>query len=163
VLPLVLLAACGARKVTPPDAGEALRAPGLTGTHLGSCDDPACGNGANPPLGGDHCPMWLPCRVWDTAQPRCEWIHNLEHGHAVLAYNCPTGCADLVKQLTDVWNGRGDPKRILVTPDPKLPRRIAAIVWGFGWQGDDFNAAAIDEVLSHQDEEAPEKGMGCLP
>lgn len=156
---------CGPKGVAHPDAGAVLRAPGLTGVHLASCTDPACGNGANPPLGGDHCPSWLPCRVYDLEQPRCEWIHNLEHGHAVFAYNCPSGCPELVTQLTDLWSARQgsvQARRTLVTPDPSLPKKLAVVVWGFGWQGDTFDAAAVDVVLSHQDEEAPEKLLGCV-
>ena len=150
------------------DAGQpgVLRAPNVQGVHLASCDDVGCGNGANPPLGGDHCPMILPCRKYDTAQLRCQWIHNLEHGHAVLAYNCPEGCPDLVAKLKAVWDAQQpNPmrRRILVTADPKLPFKLAAIVWGFGWQGDVFDEAAVNEVLSHQDADAPEAFYGCAP
>ena len=155
------LVGCGARKPLAADGGEVLRAPGLRGVHLSSCADPGCGNGANPPLGGDHCPTALACRVYDTAQPRCQWVHNLEHGHAVLAYNCPGGCPDLVTQLNGIFAAHAG--RLLVTPDPLLPRRVAALVWGFGWQGDVLNPSAVDAVLSHQDEEAPEPMLGCAP
>jgi hypothetical protein len=164
---VVLLAGCFPKptKVGDGGVGVTLRAPNLAGSHLASCDDPACGNGANPPLGGDHCPTTLACRVYDTAQPRCNWIHNLEHGHAVLAYNCPSGCPEIVQELNDIWSARqGDTqkRRIILTPDPDLPMKVAAIVWGFGWQGDTVNSGAIDTVLTHQDEEAPEKLLGCV-
>lgn len=132
--------------------------------HLASCSDMTCGNGLEPPLGGDHCPMWLPCRAYTEAQPRCQYLHNLEHGHAVLAWNCPQGCPDLVARLTQEFNDRqADPslRRILVTPDPQLSKRMAVMVWGWAWAGDDFDEAAVREVLSHQDLEAPEAGLGC--
>lgn len=145
--------------------GQVLRAAGITGVHVASCsDDTLCGAGGNPPLGGNHCPTWLACRKYDMAQPRCSWLHNLEHGHAVLAYNCPNGCADLVQKLNGLFDSlQSNPtrRRILVTPDPKLPRKVAAIVWGFGWMGDAYDEAAIQEVLSHQDAEAPEANLGC--
>jgi len=169
-LAALLLAGCGSRSsgTAIGDGGPGvLRTPGLSGgLHLAACDDPGCGGGANPPLGGSHCGATLPCRRYDTAQPRCAWIHNLEHGHGVLAYNCPTGCPELVAKLNGVWDAQQpNPtrRRLLVTPDPKLPYRMAAIVWGFGWQGDDFDAAAVDEVLSHQDQDAPEANLGCSP
>src|SRR4051794_35720066 len=63
---------------------------GLSSGHTANCSDPTCGNGTNPPSGGLHCFSWLECRRHDVAQPRCNWIHNLEHGHLVFAYNCPT-------------------------------------------------------------------------
>lgn len=145
--------------------GQKLRVAGVTGVHVSACDDASCGNAAtNPPLGGNHCPSWLPCRKYDTVQPRCQWLHNLEHGHAVLAYNCPGGCPALVAKLGALWDAlQANPvrRRILLTPDPKLPRKVAAVVWGFGWSGDDYDEAAILEVLSHQDVEAPEPGLGC--
>lgn len=132
--------------------------------HLASCSDTACGNGLEPPMGGDHCPTWLPCRAYSDAQPRCQYLHNLEHGHAVLAYHCPSGCPDLVARLTKEFTDRqADPtlRRILVTPDPGLQKRMAVMVWGWAWTGDDYDEAAVREVLSHQDLEAPEAGLGC--
>ncbi len=132
--------------------------------HLASCDDSACGDGFNPPVGGDHCPTWLPCRKYDTAQKRCNWLHNLEHGHAVLAWNCPQGCPEIVEALNALWQTRQadtQQRRIIVTPDPSLPKRVAAMVWGYGWVSDEYGEASILEVLSHQDEEAPEKRLGC--
>ena len=125
----LLLAGCGHRAgvadAGAPDAGGVLRAAGVSGVHVASCADPSCGNGANPPLGGDHCGSTLPCRRYDAGQPRCAWIHNLEHGHAVLAYNCPDGCPALVEKLNAVWEAQPASKRILVTPDPALPFRMA--------------------------------------
>lgn len=133
-------------------------------SHLPSCDDSACGDGFNPPVGGNHCPTWLPCRVYESAQKRCHWLHNLEHGHAVLAYNCPEGCDALVASLKALWQarqGNNQQRRLIVAPDPQLPSRVAAMVWGYGWTGDQYDETAILEVLSHQDEEAPERGLGC--
>lgn len=150
------------------DGGERLRAANIEAIHVASCvDDNACGsNATNPPLGGNHCSVWLNCRKYDAPQPRCQWLHNLEHGHAVLLYNCPNGCPETVERLRAHWDGlQTNPsrKRILLTPDPKLPRKVAAVVWGFGWMGDDYDEAAISEVLSHQDAEAPEAFLGCTP
>ena len=149
------------------DGGEKLRATNIEAIHVTSCaDDNACGIATNPPIGGNHCSVWLNCRKYDTAQPRCQWLHNLEHGHAVLAYNCPSGCPETVAKLSALWDSfQTNPsrRRMVLTPDPKLPRKVAAVVWGFGWMGDDYDEAAITEVLSHQDAEAPEAFLGCSP
>jgi len=151
--------ACGAR--TAPGTAPPLHRTGLAQTHLATCDDAGCGDGQEPPLGGPHCAIVSPCRVWTAPVPRCQWLHNLEHGHAVLAYNCPTGCPDVVAALTAFFDGgRG---RVLVTPDPKLTTRVAALVWGWGWAGDTADADAIRAVLAYQDVDAPEAGLGCPP
>lgn len=163
----LLLAAC-----PQPDSCEArygIQHVGVTNaTHVGTdCSvTPACGNGVNPPTGGPHCSFTVACRQYDAAQPRCSWIHNLEHGHAVLAYNCPEGCPEVVAALGQLWNespiGSGA-HRALVTPDPLLPRRVAAVVWGWSYVADEVNPDAIRCLLAHQDEEAPERGLPCSP
>jgi hypothetical protein len=159
--------ACGPVKPMTADAGDGsgiTHETGIANPHVPSCEDPAqCGDGSEPPIGGPHCPVWTNCRVWDMAQPRCEYIHNLEHGHMVLAYNCPSGCADVVSALTAYWMGRPDPKRILVTPEPLLKSKVAAMVWGWGWAGDSVDTSKLDEIASHQDKEAPEAGLPCDP
>jgi hypothetical protein len=164
---LLATIACGPVR-PPPTVGDGgldlIHRTGLANNHVASCDDPSiCGDGQEPPLGGPHCPSWLNCRVWATAQNRCEYIHNLEHGHMVLVYNCPSGCPDVVDALTQYWASKPDPKRILVTPDPLLKTKVAAMVWGWGWQGDAVDTARLDDVASHQDQEAPEAGLACSP
>lgn len=87
----------------------------------------------------------------------------MEHGHAVLAYNCPQGCDDVVGQLTairDAQRSQGN-TRIMVVPDTQLPARVAALVWGWGWTGDTVDDTAIDAVLALQDSEAPEPHISC--
>lgn len=145
------------------DGGPISHIPILLNPHVTTCTE-ACGNDANPPTGGPHCDTWLACRKFDTAQQRCEWIHNLEHGHAVLAYNCPAGCPEIVSALAGIWDsqqGSAVGRRILLTPDPQLPRRVAAVVWAWSYSGDEVDEGLIREVLSHQDKEAPEAYSDC--
>jgi hypothetical protein len=73
-------------------------APQAAANHI-SCTSTACGNGMNPPTAGPHCSDTLACQVYDTEQPPCVWLHNLEHGHAVFLYNCPEGCPEEVARL----------------------------------------------------------------
>jgi hypothetical protein len=160
---LSLFAACSGKPVVTPPAGVT-HTPGLANNHVPGCIAPsACGSGDEPPPGGPHCPSWLPCRVFTTAQNRCEWLHNLEHGHLVLAYNCPQGCDDVVQALTGFHASLPSPKRALVTPDPLLKTRVAAIVWGYTWAGDSVDVEKLDAIRSLQDTDAPEPGLGCNP
>jgi hypothetical protein len=144
--------------------GGILHATELEHYHVAACDDPTvCGNGTEPPVGGPHCPVWLNCRVWAEAQERCEYIHNLEHGHMVMVYNCPSGCDDIVATLTAYFNSKAVPRRILVVPDPLLKHRVAAMVWGWGYEGDTIDNDTLDTIYAHHDEEAPEAGLACDP
>ena len=83
----------------------------------------------------------------------------------MLAYNCPGGCPDVVASLealrsSQAAQGNGVP-RVLITPDPLLPQRVAAGVWGWSYSGDSVDTGAIRCLLTHQDEEAPEARLGC--
>jgi len=137
------------------------------GYHTQDCMDPTCGNGFNPPTGGLHCPVWLSCKDYATAQSRCNWIHNLEHGQAVLAYNCPSGCPDVVTTLEAIRNAQPQAangvRQIIITPDPQLPKRAAAIVWGWSWSGDDIDVDAIKCLLSHRDGPQNYEHILCQP
>jgi hypothetical protein len=134
--------------------------------HTQDCADPTCGNGYNPPTGGLHCPLWIPCREYTSAQPRCNWIHNLEHGHVVLAYNCPSGCPDVVAALEAIRDAQpvasNGVRRILITPDPQIPKRVAAMVWGWSWSGEQIDTAALQCLLAHQDQSTYEYTV-CQP
>jgi hypothetical protein len=149
----------GAGDFQLPDGGAWDR-DGLGGTHLASCDDAACGDGTAAPVGGDHCATTLACRKYTVEQKRCSWLHNLEHGHAVLLYNCPEGCADDLAALERHFDSQV-PRRTIVAPDLKIPRRLAALVWGHGWLGDAYDADAVQRVLDQQDADAPEPGLSC--
>lgn len=160
---LLLLCALGATACQPafqlPAEGAWDRGD-LSARHLLSCDDAACGDGTAAPVGGDHCAATLACRKYTAEQPRCAWLHNLEHGHAVLLYHCPEGCAAEVAELERRFDAQL-PRRMIVAPDSKIPRRFAALVWGHGWLGDALDAAAIQAVLDQQDQDAPEPGLAC--
>lgn len=165
-LSLLLLISPGCGPRSTPDAGNAhiVHVTPKSAEHVSDCQSASCGNKVNPPTGGPHCGTWLACRAYAEAQPRCSWIHKLEHGHAVLAYNCPAdepGCTEIVAALEAIRNRHS--ARTLLTPDPQLPARVAAIVWGWAYSGDVVDEAAIIEVLSHQDEEAPEPNLPCAP
>ena len=138
------------------------------GPHLASCSDQCCGDGNNPPTSGGHCPSTLPCRVYTSEQLRCQWLHNVEHGHLVLLYNCPEGCPEIVSALEAIWQSRpagpNGARRAVLAPDTKIPGAVAAVVFGHSWVGDAVDQAEIDAVIARQDEAGvPEPGLLCAP
>jgi hypothetical protein len=147
---------------------------GIANHHVEPCTT-LCGNGENPPTGGPHCPTWVECFKYPLesgATPtRCNWIHNMEHGHVVLAYNptsCPDGCLEIKAQLEAIYDAvppdSSGRRRILVVPDDLIPQKVAAMVWGYAWSGDTVDAAAIECIMKNQDNaETPERGAPCNP
>jgi hypothetical protein len=162
---LALLCACSPNNppTNPPPEGCArftfVHATPASAKHLPDCQQSACGNAENPPTGGDHCPVWLACRKYAAAQPRCSWLHNLEHGHAVIAYSDGAVKAD----AEAFFDKLATPRRLLVTPDAALPKKVSAVVWGWSWSGDAWDEDAVKCLLAHQDKEAPEAGLPCDP
>jgi hypothetical protein len=125
--------------------GERARAPLEDRNHTGY--DPTKTTYTNPPSSGPHCPDWRPPGVYAQAVPRCNWIHDLEHGYIMLLYNCPGGCPDIVQQLTALVPKIRDAdcaqRRVIVTPDPELDVKVAAAAWGFTWKSSCLDAAAL--------------------
>jgi hypothetical protein len=82
-----------------------------------------------PPHSGKHYPTWSSAGEKDEPVERGFWVHNLEHGWIVLAYNCPEGCDAELDLLREVLDARPD-HDVLLTPDPLLEGpRFAAISW----------------------------------
>jgi hypothetical protein len=85
----------------------------------------------NPPASGPHYPVWARYQEHLVAVPRPYWVHNLEHGAIVLLYR-PDAGGPAPAPLREVYGAIPlDPacgnKRALLTPDPLLPRRFAAV------------------------------------
>jgi hypothetical protein len=141
-------------------------APQVSATHVcSSTPSTACGNGLTPPTAGSHCNLTLSCQTYDTEQPSCFWLHNLEHGHAVFLYNCPEGCPDELAKLEQARNearvGSNGVRRAVVAPASGLPNRVAAILWRRAYLADTADPEALRCLLQLQDQEAPEPGLNC--
>jgi hypothetical protein len=116
---------------------------------------------ANPPASGPH---YFPTAEWDVyAQPvpRGNWVHNLEHGGIVLSYNCPDGCADDVASFVALRAERKPDRfglvRVIVTPDPLMPRRLAALAWGWRWLSESaVDAPTVRCFIAARYDRAPE-------
>ncbi len=165
---LLLLSACDSS--SDPCEGFGIQlAPESSAQHVSSCTSAACGDGTNPPSAGPHCADTLSCRVHNAEQPRCGWLHNLEHGHVVFLYNCPEGCPDEVAKLEaamqTVGVGGNGVRRALLAPDSQLPKRVAALLWRRAYVADSADPEALMCLLRLQDDPAvtPEAGLACKP
>lgn len=114
----------------------------------------------NPPSSGAHYATWEP-RAGEHTEvvPRGRWVHNLEHGHVVLLYNCPGGCPAELAILRRVLEERFEAS-ILLTPDPELPPpRFAAVAWTWVYRTDTPKLGTllcfVDQRQGHAPENVP--------
>jgi hypothetical protein len=102
-----------------------------------------------PPHSGRHFPTWSSAGEKDDPVERGFWVHNLEHGWIVLAYNCPEECDAELDLLREVLDARPD-LDILLTPDPLLEgSRFAAISWTWVHA---FEQPVVEELLCFVDQ-----------
>ena len=104
----------------------------------------------NPPVYGDHYPVWAAYKSYSFPVPLGFLVHNLEHGAIVLLYNCPEGCAEEVASAQALIDSLpADPRcvevahQVVMSPDPSLPTRWGAVAWGHSLASDCFAPAAF--------------------
>ena len=124
----------------------------------------------NPPVYGDHYPVWAAYTSYSFPVPLGFLVHDLEHGAIVLLYNCPDGCADEVAAAQAFIDALpADPRcadavkhQLVLSPDPTLPTRWAAIAWGHSLAAECFTAPAFrafyDAHLAHGPEDTCANG-----
>ena len=125
----------------------------------------------NPPVYGDHYPYWAAYKSYSFPVPLGFLVHNLEHGAIVMLYHCADGCADEVAAAQAFIDALpADPRcadpvkrQVILSPDPTLPTRWAAIAWGHSLSADCFTAPAFrtfyDENLAHGGEDLCADGV----
>ena len=111
---------------------------------------------AEPPSSGQHYGVWAAFKEHSTPVPRGYYVHDLEHGAVVLVYNCDRlapglPCASVVQGLRDAAAAiPSDPicaapvrVRVVISPDPLLPRVVGAAAWGHSYLADCVDAASL--------------------
>ena len=109
---------------------------------------------ANPPHSGPHYPSATYWGLHESTVDRGTYVHNLEHGGIVFAYNC-TDCNDELRTFADLVAERPD-MRILVTRDVDLPTRFAAISWTWSWTFESVDRDALMCFIDQHEGFAPE-------
>jgi hypothetical protein len=122
----------------------------------------------NPPASGPHWPFPAPWGFHPEGVAREWWVHNLEHQGIVLLYNCPGGdagavnaCSTEIDQLRLLALSRQPDQfnevRIVITPDPLLPKRFAAVAWDWDLLADSFDMAAFQCFIDARYGRGPEQ------
>jgi hypothetical protein len=136
--------------------------PPLASPHIPVCSPVLYAS--NPPTSGPHYPIWAAYKTYTEPVPRGFYVHDLEHGGIVIAYNCPSGCDAELAELASFLNARpSDPActppvkaRVVVTPDPLLPTPFAAAAWSWALTSQCFDLAALGPFMDQHYAMAPE-------
>lgn len=114
----------------------------------------------DPPSSGPHRPQWARWGEYDALSP-AHWLHNLEHGGAVLLYH-PCASDDVIDALRELAQNRppddGGPFRWVLAPHPDLISTVAVMTWQWRYLAPCVQPDEIDEFLDrhYRGEEAPE-------
>jgi hypothetical protein len=119
----------------------------------------------NPPASGPHYPVWARFEEFTSVLPRGYWVHNLEHGAIVFLYRPDTPAAS-VEALRGVFRGLPPDSTCgnvlaLMTPDPELPKPIAAVAADWTLTADGVDAPTLQAFVTAHRNRAPEKV--CAP
>ncbi|MDQ6753467.1 MAG: DUF3105 domain-containing protein [Actinomycetota bacterium] len=113
----------------------------------------------NPPVGGDHAPVWINCGTYTHPVNVWEGVHSLEHGAVWITYrpDLPQPqIAALTKQATS------HPYELL-SPYPGLPSAVVASAWGKQLKLDSADDPRLPVFLQAylQGPQTPEPGAAC--
>ncbi|MBF8282349.1 MAG: hypothetical protein A2W37_10930 [Chloroflexi bacterium RBG_16_63_12] len=134
-----------------PRTGEDV--PILSSDHI-PIGQPHAPYNSNPPTSGPHYEQAAEVGFYDQAPPDEQLVHNLEHGHVIIWYNCgeltESQCSRLKSQIREVMASAGNS---LITGTPKLvavPRtemetQVALTTWG---RLDKFGAFDRQRILN---------------
>ncbi|GCF07565.1 DUF3105 domain-containing protein [Dictyobacter arantiisoli] len=113
----------------------------------------------NPPVGGDHNPVWLNCGVYDQPVQNENAVHALEHGAVWFTYQS-TLSDDQIAQLRQLVKGH---TYAILSPYNNLPAPIVASAWGLQLKVNNANDPRLAQFLKkyEQGPQSQEPGAAC--
>lgn len=109
---------------------------------------------STPPTSGWHWEDWPQYGIY-TEQLPDEWqIHHLEHGGIMIQYSCPSGCPEVVDQLTNI--ARRYRYKVILAPYTGLPNRITLTAWTRLDAMDEVDEARIVDFIDAYRNKGPE-------
>lgn len=115
----------------------------------------------NPPVGGDHNPVWLNCGIYKTPVPTGNAVHDLEHGAVWITYS-PDLAPDQIASLERTVKEKSD-GYITLSPYAGLPSSIVASAWGVQVQLADVSDGRLIAFIDRYQNgpQNPEPGAIC--
>ncbi|MDH3518229.1 MAG: DUF3105 domain-containing protein [Acidimicrobiia bacterium] len=146
---LAIVAGIAALLIFSPDTpGQAYE--DLGNFHLEDPNQPHDPYNSAPPSSGPHLGVLARWGVHDDVIPPELFVHNLEDGGIVFAYDCSEPCPDIVDGLTSLVEGLGDGVMLTAYPgiidSDGVAHRAAAVAWTRVLYFDGLDAETLDEV-----------------
>ena len=115
---------------------------------------------SDPPTSGPHYVDTLDAGFYDTPQLDEMLVHNLEHGHIVISYDCSrlVDCETTKQQLRDIFNDY-DGWKVTIVPRQNRNAAIALTAWGWLDKMDSFNEDRIRKFIDAWRDKGPERTM----
>jgi len=113
----------------------------------------------NPPVGGDHSPIWQNCGFYSLPIRNEHAVHSLEHGAVWITYQ-----PDLPQDQVDILREMTNRSFVLVSPYPEdLPAPVVASAWGLQMQFDSAEDPDLSRFVSayRQGPQTLEPGAIC--
>ena len=113
----------------------------------------------NPPVGGEHAPVWLNCGIYDAPVPSENAVHSMEHGAVWITYS-PDLPAEQVEQLEEAV---AQETYTVLSPYEGLPSPVVLSAWNNQLQVPDADDPRIEAFLAKfvQGAQTPEPGALC--
>ncbi len=113
----------------------------------------------NPPVGGDHNPVWLNCGIYTSPVQNENAVHDLEHGAVWITYQPSLPKAE-VNTLTKLVTGQ---TYLDLSPYPGDPAPVVASAWGLQLKLQSASDPRLAEFVKKykQGPQTPEPGAAC--
>ncbi|MEZ0492146.1 DUF3105 domain-containing protein [Kineococcus sp. TBRC 1896] len=113
----------------------------------------------NPPVGGEHAPVWLNCGVYDAPVPNENAVHSMEHGAVWITYR-PDLPAEQVEELEATVAGE---TYTVLSPYEGLPSPVVLSAWNHQLAVDSADDPRVEAFLARyvQGAQTPEPGALC--
>ena len=115
---------------------------------------------SDPPTSGPHYAEPIKAGFYDTPQADEYVVHNLEHGHIVISYDCSklTDCEAVKQKLRNLVAGYNTWK-IVAAPRQNRDTAIGVAAWGWLDKMDSYDEARIRAFVDAWRDKGPEKTM----
>ena len=115
---------------------------------------------SDPPTSGPHYVDTLDAGFYETPQLDETLVHNLEHGHIVISYDCSrlADCGAAKQQLRDIFSAYNGWK-VTIVPRQNKDAAIALTAWGWLEKMDSVDEARIRKFIDAWRDKGPERTM----